>query len=280
MNNVSINNYGTPSTNKTGKSDSSVNSKAGKTNLDSADFLKLLAAQMSNQDVSNPTDNTQFVSQMAQFATLTAMQNMQTSSDRQYASSLVGKKVVYSTTNSAGKVTNGSGIVNSVLFSSTGNTIQIDGKTYKVSDITQVVNNVSTGKYFTSAGGVSIYFGTSGKPISDYKINIQYKTSAADTTKTVGVVADTGTKQITVTLDATGGKDKLPTAVDLEKALQGTWTWQQTADDKVTTVKAPDGFDTSVIFVTEAGKDSTKNQIVNEASSCPLEELDLSSFNK
>lgn len=277
MNNVSINNYGAPSTNKTG---SSVNSKAGKTNLDSADFLKLLAAQMSNQDVSNPTDNTQFVSQMAQFATLTAMQNMQTSSDRQYASSLVGKKVVYSTTSSTGKVTTGSGIVNSVLFSSTGNTIQIDGKTYKVSDITQVINNTSTGKYYSSAGGASIYFGTSGKPISDYKINIQYKTSAADTTKTVGVVADTGKKQITITLDATAGKDKLPTVVDLEKALQGTWTWQQTADDKVTTAKAPDGFDPSIIFVTEADADSTKNQIINEASSCTLKELDLSSFAK
>lgn len=272
---VNINNYGISSSNKTG---SSINAKAGSTNLDSFDFLKLLAAQMSNQDVSNPTDNTQFVSQMAQFASLTAMQNMQTSADRQYASSLVGKKVVYTTVSSTGKTTSGSGIVNSVLFSSSGNTVQIDGKTYKVSDITQVLNNVDTGKYYTEAGGATLYFGASGKPISDYQVNIQYKTSADDTTKTVGIVADTGKKQVTITLDATGGTDKLPTVTDLEKMLQGTWTWQQTVDDKVTAANAPDGFDPKVIFVTEAGSADTKDQIVHESSSSSLKELDLSSF--
>lgn len=272
---VNINNYGISSSNKTG---SSINAKAGSTNLDSFDFLKLLAAQMSNQDVSNPTDNTQFVSQMAQFASLTAMQNMQTSSDRQYASSLVGKKVVYTTASSTGKTTSGSGIVNSVLFSSSGNTVQIDGKSYKVSDITQVLNNVDTGKYYTEAGGATLYFGASGKPIADYQVNIQYKTSADDTTKAVGIVADTSKKQITITLDATGGTDKLPTVTDLEKMLQGTWTWQQTVDDKVTAANAPDGFDPKVIFVTEAGSTDTKNQVVHESSSSSLKELDLSSF--
>ncbi len=272
---VNINNYGITSSNKTG---SSINAKAGSTNLDSFDFLKLLAAQMSNQDVSNPTDNTQFVSQMAQFASLTAMQNMQTSADRQYASSLVGKKVVYTTVSSTGKTTSGSGIVNSVLFSSSGNTVQIDGKTYKVSDITQVLNNVDTGKYYSEAGGATLYFGASGKPIADYQVNIQYKTSADDTTKTVGIVADTSKKQITITLDATGGTDKLPTVTDLEKMLQGTWTWQQTVDDKVTAANAPDGFDPKVIFVTEAGSTDTKNQVVHESSSSSLKELDLSSF--
>lgn len=272
---VNINNYGISSSNKTG---SSINAKAGSTNLDSFDFLKLLAAQMSNQDVSNPTDNTQFVSQMAQFASLTAMQNMQTSADRQYASSLVGKKVVYTTVSSTGKTTSGSGIVNSVLFSSSGNTVQIDGKSYKVSDITQVLNNVDTGKYYTEAGGATLYFGASGKPIADYQVNIQYKTSVDDTTKTVGIVADTSKKQITITLDATGGTDKLPTVTDLEKMLQGTWTWQQTVDDKVTAANAPDGFDPKVIFVTEAGSTDTKNQVVHESSSSSLKELDLSSF--
>jgi hypothetical protein len=215
---------------------------------------------------------------MAQFATLTAMQNMQTSADKQYASSLVGKKVVYSTTGSTGKTTSGSGIVSSVLFSSTGNTVQIDGKTHKVSDITQVINNVSTGKYYTTAGGATIYFSTSGKAISDNSIGIQYKTDATDKSKTVGVVADTGKKQIMITLDATGGTDKLPTMTDLEKALQGTWTWQQTTDGKTTDAKAPDGFDSKIMFVTEADSADTKNNVVHESSSSTIKELDLSAF--
>ncbi|HEX3037485.1 MAG TPA: flagellar hook capping FlgD N-terminal domain-containing protein [Oscillospiraceae bacterium] len=272
---ANINNYGISSANKTGKSDSSINAKAGTTNLDSFDFLKLLAAQMSNQDVSNPTDNTQFVSQMAQFATLSAMQNMQTSADKQYASSLVGKKVVYSTTSSGGKTTSGSGIVSSVLFSSKGNTVQIDGKAYKVSDITQVINNVDSGKYYSSAGGAVIYFGKYGKPISDYSISIQYKTDAADTSKTVGVVADTGKKQVMVTLDATGGTDKLPTMTDLQKVLQGTWTWQQTTDGKTTTATAPDGFDSEYLTVGQASDDSTKNNVVQQSSASPLIETDI-----
>lgn len=270
---ANINNYGTSSANKTGKSDSSINAKAGTTNLDSFDFLKLLAAQMSNQDVSNPTDNTQFVSQMAQFATLSAMQNMQSSSDKQYASSLVGKKVVYSVTSTTGKPTTGSGIVNSVLFSSKGNTVQIGGKSYKVSDITQVIN--ADAKYYSSAGGATIYFGKYGQPISDYSIGIQYKTDAADTSKTVGVVADTGTKQVMVTLDATGGTDKLPTVTDLQNVLRGTWTWQQTTDGKTTAATAPKDFDPQFITVGEVSDDKTKNQVVNPSSASPLIETDI-----
>lgn len=40
------------------------------------DFLKLLIKQMTTQDPLNPMDNTQFVSQMAQFSSLEQMTNM------------------------------------------------------------------------------------------------------------------------------------------------------------------------------------------------------------
>ena len=274
MNYVNTNDYIASSSSKTGSSTGSVNSKAGESTLDTNDFLKLLAAQLSNQDVSNPTDNTLFVSQMAQFSSLQAMQNMQIASDKQYASSLVGKKVFISTTNSEGQTATDEGLVNNVVFSSSGNTVQVNGYTYKVSDITQVINNVSTGKYFSSAGGATIYLGTSGKSITDYSIGIQYKTSAADTSKTVGIVADTGKKQITITLDATGGTDKLPTMTDLQNVLQGTWTWQQTTDGTVTSATAPADFDSKIMFVDQTSFADTKNKIVHESSSSPIKELD------
>jgi len=45
------------------------------------DFLKLLVAQMKNQDPMNPTDSTQSIAQMAQFSSLEQMTNISTSMD-------------------------------------------------------------------------------------------------------------------------------------------------------------------------------------------------------
>jgi len=45
------------------------------------DFLKLLVAQMQNQDPMNPTDSTASIAQMAQFSSLEQMTNIATSMD-------------------------------------------------------------------------------------------------------------------------------------------------------------------------------------------------------
>ena len=50
-------------------------SSAG-TTLGQADFLKLMTAQMQNQDPFTPTDNTQMVAQMAQFSSLAGISEM------------------------------------------------------------------------------------------------------------------------------------------------------------------------------------------------------------
>ena len=46
--------------------------------LGQADFLKLMTAQMQNQDPFNPVDNTQMVAQMAQFSSLAGISEMST----------------------------------------------------------------------------------------------------------------------------------------------------------------------------------------------------------
>ena len=46
------------------------------------DFLKLLITQMQNQDPLSPMDNSQFLSQMAQFSSLEQMQNLNASFDQ------------------------------------------------------------------------------------------------------------------------------------------------------------------------------------------------------
>src|SRR5262245_61733142 len=57
------------------------------------EFLKLMMAQMKNQDPMKPTDPTQFLSQLAQFSTVTGIQNMQTSME-DLASSLRSTQVL------------------------------------------------------------------------------------------------------------------------------------------------------------------------------------------
>ncbi|MEG3084294.1 flagellar hook capping FlgD N-terminal domain-containing protein [Sphingomonas sp. PB2P12] len=48
----------------------------GSSNLDQSDFLKLMTAQMQNQDPFNPVDNTQMVAQMAQISTTSGISEM------------------------------------------------------------------------------------------------------------------------------------------------------------------------------------------------------------
>lgn len=57
-------------TNPTGSSTSASNSSLTSTAPSESVFLNLLVAQIQNQDPLNPTDSTQFVSQLAQFSEL------------------------------------------------------------------------------------------------------------------------------------------------------------------------------------------------------------------
>ncbi|RDE05880.1 flagellar hook assembly protein FlgD [Sphingomonas aracearum] len=52
------------------------NPNLGKTTLDQSDFLKLMTAQLNNQDPFEPVDNTQMVAQMAQFSQVAGISSM------------------------------------------------------------------------------------------------------------------------------------------------------------------------------------------------------------
>lgn len=65
------------STNNSSSSTSNINSALSNT-MTQADFLKLMTAQLQAQDPTKPVDNSQFVSQMAQFSQLSTTQQLDT----------------------------------------------------------------------------------------------------------------------------------------------------------------------------------------------------------
>jgi flagellar basal-body rod modification protein FlgD len=64
-----------------------------KEQLGQEEFLKILVAQMNNQDPTNPADNTQFLSQMAQFSMVSGINSLGTSMDDMLRSAQVSKSM-------------------------------------------------------------------------------------------------------------------------------------------------------------------------------------------
>ena len=116
--------------------------------LGQADFLKLMTAQMQNQDPFNPTDNTQMIAQMAQFSQLSATNDMSTTlkeiatkltgTSTSDAMSYVGKNVL-----TAGKTAyglSGGGLTGAVELGGAANKVTVSiadatGATLKTFDL-------------------------------------------------------------------------------------------------------------------------------------------------
>jgi len=151
---MEINSYGTAlsqqragQTDLVGKSSSadSTQKKDG-TSLDMQDFLNLLTAQLSNQDVMNPSTDTEFIAQMAQFTSLQAMQTLTELTYAQYGASMIGKKVIVASMDKKGEMITDTGVVSNVKFMSGACSIMVNGKEYDMSSIMEVLDPNSTTK--------------------------------------------------------------------------------------------------------------------------------------
>ena len=101
---------------------STANAKDNKNTLDKDAFLKLLVTQMQYQDPMEPTSNTEYMSQMAQFSSVEQMQNLTSTITSGQSMSLTGQYVILNVPDAAGNIDQVSGLVDYV-------TVQ-DGKTY------------------------------------------------------------------------------------------------------------------------------------------------------
>jgi flagellar basal-body rod modification protein FlgD len=109
--------------------------------VNQADFLKLLTAQLQNQDPLNPVSNADFTAQLAQFSTLSGVQQLNTSTQQMLAlqqvsqgATLVGKSVTYNDANN----NPAKGTVDSVDFRNNQLLLRIGGKSVSSTDLTSI----------------------------------------------------------------------------------------------------------------------------------------------
>lgn len=103
------------------------------------DFLNLLVTQLRYQDPLNPTDDKEFIGQMAQFSALEQMQNLNTSFSATKAYSLIGKSILANVVDPTTKaITEVAGDVSSVTYSGGKYYVVVRGTEVAVDDVVEV----------------------------------------------------------------------------------------------------------------------------------------------
>lgn len=125
--------------------------------LGQSEFLELMTAQLKNQDPMQPTDNGEFLGQMAQFSTVSGIEEMQESLEKLTAtyatgqtlqsSQLVGQEVLIET--STMEVREGEAVSGSFELDTSSGDVQLD-----ISDATgKVVRQISLGELSSGRHG-------------------------------------------------------------------------------------------------------------------------------
>lgn len=118
--------------------------------MDQNAFLKILSAELANQDPTNASDGTQYVAQMAQFAGLEQMANLNNTMKLSAMAGLIGKNVALNTLDDYGNQYNGT--VKSVTKN--GDTIKLSVVVGKTQDSSG--NMVDSVKEFDSDSVIGI----------------------------------------------------------------------------------------------------------------------------
>src|SRR5262249_21707516 len=85
------------------------------------DFLRLLVTQLKYQDPMNPSDNQQFMAQMAQFAMVEGINNLESTLGSLQGVNLIGKQITYTADDGSTK----SGTATSIAMSGTTYTVKV-----------------------------------------------------------------------------------------------------------------------------------------------------------
>jgi flagellar basal-body rod modification protein FlgD len=102
------------------------------------DFFKLIAAQLQNQSMFDSVDNTQFISQLAQFTTLSQINELTSAMNSNLAVSMLGKPVCVTATDELGQTRYVTGEVEQISYQSGVPYLYVNGGYYKLSEVTDV----------------------------------------------------------------------------------------------------------------------------------------------
>lgn len=103
-------------------------------------FLQLLVTQMRYQDPLNPGDSTEYMSQLAQYSSLEATMNISDTLDKGNGLNLVGEYVIMNSTDSSGKTTQVSGLVEYATVKNGEVLLSINDTYYPATDLDSVVD--------------------------------------------------------------------------------------------------------------------------------------------
>lgn len=118
------------------------NRKEANNGLDKDAFLQLLVAQMKYQDPLEPTNNTEYISQLATFTQLEETQNMENTLKQTQANDLVGKQVILKVTSAVtGEVSYVKGSVDYVLHENNETYLSVNNKLYSIDDLDTVADS-------------------------------------------------------------------------------------------------------------------------------------------
>lgn len=117
--------------------------KTANNSLGKEAFLQLLVTQMQYQDPLNPSTDTEFVAQLAQFSALEQMQNLSQTALNSQAFSLVGKEVIIKVTSeSTGAVSYKQGTVDYVTIKNGEAKICVDNELYDMDELYTVIDDM------------------------------------------------------------------------------------------------------------------------------------------
>ena len=128
-----------------GNADTERQSPLSADNIDKEGFLQLLLTQLQNQDPTSPMDNMEFSSQLAQFASVEQLQNLnsnfeETQKTQQVSQmqGLVGKEVSYASVEN-GEEARANGVVDAVRILEDGTYALINGQEVSVANIDTII---------------------------------------------------------------------------------------------------------------------------------------------
>ena len=170
--------------------------------MDKNAFLQILAAELSNQDPTQDVDSTQYVSQLAQFASMEQMQNLNNTMTDSANRSLVGKGVTVQDTDANGNkytgivkaVTsvNGKGYI-SMVVNENGQNVYKDFLIDNVESVVEVADSTESNTININ-GNVQYMFASSliGKDVKFTELDDEGNEKDPETGTVVGAYKENG----------------------------------------------------------------------------------------